>query len=382
MDIGHTAVALAQDLLRCRSVTPHDAGVLDVLIARLEPLGFACERITFEAEETPPVDNLVALKHGSGRHLAFAGHTDVVPTGPVEAWSQDPFGGAIVDGWLYGRGAVDMKGAVAAFVAALEAWLPAAPPDAAVSLFITNDEEGPAINGIRKLVPWLQTRGIRPESCLIGEPTSEAALGDVVKIGRRGSYNAHLSVIGHQGHVAYPDKAENPLDRLVPMLHALQTAALDEGTDRFQPSKLTVTSVDVGNPAHNVVPGRAEARINVRFNDQHQGSDIDAWLRARLDEVSEDYDLTTRLSGEAFSFPPEALAQAAGEAIRAVTGKETVFGTGGGTSDARFLKDLCPCAELGLRNDLAHKIDEKVSLQDLTDLTEIYRQCLERYFRT
>ena len=373
-------VALAAALIRRPSVTPLDAGAQDVLAEALAGLGFAVTRLRFGE-----IDNLYARIGAGAPHFAFAGHTDVVPPGSgagAGAWSFDPFGAVVQDGRLYGRGAVDMKGAIAAFLAATEDFLAAKGGqfDGSISVLLTGDEEGAAKNGTRKVLEWLETKGERLDACLLGEPTSEKALGDVVKIGRRGSLNARLHVFGVQGHTAYPHLADNAAHRLLRLLTALLRSELDQGSEHFAPSSLQISTIDVGNPASNVIPAKAEAVFNVRFNDLWTGESLERELRARLDAEGGRYALDVALSGEAFLTPRGALADRVAEAIRRVTGIEPRFGTGGGTSDARFIKALCPVVEFGLVGLFMHKIDEKVPLAELALLSEIYRNFLEIFF--
>ena len=371
------ALELARALIRCPSVTPADAGALDVLEGALRPLGFACERMPFSAPDTPDVDNLYARRGGEGPVFCFAGHTDVVPAGDPADWSAPPFAATLSGGRLIGRGATDMKGAIAAFVAAV-ARLGETP--GSIALLITGDEEGPAINGTRRMLERLAARGERLDACIVGEPTSPARFGETIKIGRRGSLNGHLTVEGVQGHAAYPDRARNPVHPLLAMAHDLASARLDEGSEHFQPSSLQVTSVDVGNPATNVIPARAEARFNIRFNDRHSGAGLEAWLRERLDRAGHPYRLEVSVSGEAFLTPPGRLAALAGDAIEAVTGGRPELSTSGGTSDARFIKDYCPVVELGLVSETAHKVDEYLELDELDRLTRVYETILKGYF--
>ncbi len=375
-------VDLAQALIRCPSVTPADAGALDVLEGTLRGLGFECHRLVFSDPGTEAVDNLYA-RYGSGRpNFCFAGHTDVVPAGDAGSWSADPFSGEVEGGYLLGRGAVDMKGAVAAFVAAAAAFL--AEREGAlrgsISLLITGDEEGPAINGTAKVLDWLARRGEALDACLVGEPTNPNELGEMIKIGRRGSLNATLTVTGTQGHVAYPDLADNPVHRLVRMLDRILSEPLDEGTDYFQPSTIQVTSIDVGNPATNVIPGRARAAFNVRYGDLHTSESIAGWLRERFDSVGGRYDLDIQVTGEAFLTRPGPLSELIAGAVRDVLGREPTLSTTGGTSDARFIKDACPVAEFGLVGRTMHKVDERAAVADIAALTAIYRRVLERYF--
>ena len=314
-------LALARALIRCPSVTPADAGALDVLEGALRALGFTCHRLPFEEPGTAPVDNLYA-RRGEGRpNFCFAGHTDVVPTGADADWSRAPFAARVEGGVLYGRGASDMKGAIAAFVAAAARFGAVGPRAGSISLLITGDEEGPAVNGTRKVLDWLAERGEALDDCLVGEPTNPEELGEMVKIGRRGSLNGTLRIAGRQGHVAYPALADNPLPRLVVLLDALLALKLDEGTDHFQPSRLELTSIDVGNEAPNVIPGAAVARFNVRFNDRHTGAGLAQAIRACLDATGEPYALATEVSGEAFLTPPGRLSTVIADSVAAVTGR-------------------------------------------------------------
>ena len=369
-------VALAQRLLACPSVTPATGAVFAELESMLAPLGFTVDR--FIAGEAPdgPVENLLAWRTtGAGPHFAYAGHLDVVP--PGAGWTSDPFAPDIRGDLLYGRGAVDMKGSIAAFVAALSD-LPDDLPGT-ISLIITGDEEGPAVHGTLALMDRMATRGLRPDFCLVGEPTSTQRLGDVVKIGRRGSVNMWITVQGAQGHVAYPHLADNPIPRLVRILAAIEAEELDQGTDWFQPSNIEITDLEVGNPAHNVIPGQATARISIRFNDQHSG----ASLIERMKELAavEGGTVEARISGESFLTQPGPLSDLVTAAVRDVTGVEAELSTTGGTSDARFLSRLCPVVEFGLNNATMHKLDEAVAVQDLRDLQRIYARIAERALR-
>lgn len=375
-------VALTRALVRCPSVTPDDAGALAVLEGVLVPLGFVCHRLKFSQAGTPDVDNLYARLGSRRPHFCFAGHTDVVPPGDVSAWSAGPFAGEVVDGRLIGRGTVDMKGAIGAFVAAVGDFLADRPNrlDGSISLLITGDEEGPAINGTVKVLDWLTERGETVDHCLVGEPTNRDALGETVKIGRRGSLNGHLTVYGTQGHVAYPQHFDNPIRRLMRMLAAITDQPLDGGTPHFEPSRAEVTSIDVGNPTTNLIPGQVTARFNVRFNDLHSGESLKAWIGQRCAEVGGRFDLTFEVSGESFLCPPGPWTDRLAGAIREATGRTPNLDTGGGTSDARFIKNLCPVAEFGLSSATAHKVDEAVAVADLHGLTEIYRRLLAAYF--
>ncbi len=368
---------LAAALIRCPSVTPKDEGALDLVAAALEKLGFDCHPLVFG-----DINNLYA-RRGDGRpNLCFAGHTDVVPTGTAEAWSFDPFSATLQDGALCGRGAVDMKGAIAAFIAAAGRYLDERGRNFAgsISLLITGDEEGDAINGTRKVLDWLAERGETIDACLVGEPTSAQQLGDMVKIGRRGSMTGRLTVHGVQGHTAYPHLAENAAHRLVAMLHALTAAELDRGSEHFQPSTLQISTIDIGNPAANVIPATARAVFNIRFNDCWTSEKLERWLRQRLDEVGGRYALDISVSGEAFVVRPGVLSDCLAEAIRQVTGRMPELSTTGGTSDARFIRAHCPVAEFGLVGLTMHKVDERVELSDLNDLTAIYQTFLDLFF--
>jgi succinyl-diaminopimelate desuccinylase len=375
-------VALAAELIRRPSVTPQDAGALDVLEQALEPLGFECHRLRFEAAGTAPVENLFAKKAvGSGRHFCFAGHTDVVPPGPRENWAQDPFSGMVADGRLYGRGAADMKGAVAAFAAASGRFLEKCSKDfsGTISLLITGDEEGVAVNGTKPVLEWMKDKGEKLDACLVGEPTNPTVLGEMAKIGRRGSLTGRLTVYGTQGHVAYPHLAENAVHRLARMI-ALLTEPLDRGTDHFPPSTLQFTTVDVGNPATNVVPGEARATFNIRFNDTYNPKSLETEIRQRLSLAGARYDLKVECSGSAFLTPPGPLAEILSNAVQEITGRKPELSTTGGTSDARFIKDYCPVVEFGLTGETMHKIDENVATADIEKLSRVYERVLERFF--
>jgi succinyl-diaminopimelate desuccinylase len=368
---------LAAALIRCPSVTPQDEGALDLVAAALAKLGFDCHRLVFG-----DIHNLYA-RRGNGRpNLCFAGHTDVVPTGVSEAWSFDPFSASLHDGALCGRGAVDMKGAIAAFITAAERFLSERGRNStgSISLLITGDEEGDAVNGTRKVLDWLEQRGETIDACLVGEPTSAESLGDMIKIGRRGSMTGRLIVHGVQGHTAYPHLADNAAHRLVAMLHLLTTAELDQGSEHFQPSTLQVSTIDIDNAATNVIPATARAVFNIRFNDCWASKQLEHWLRQRLDVVGGHYALNISVSGESFLAAPGLLTDCLAEAIRRVTGRTPELSTTGGTSDARFIRAYCPVAEFGLVGLTMHQVDERVELSDLTALTEIYRTFLGLFF--
>ena len=373
------AVALAQALIRCPSVTPADGGALRVLEAALQSLGFTCHRLRFEEAGTAPIENLYARLGNEAPHFCFAGHTDVVPVG--EGWHRDPFAGEIADGVLYGRGAADMKSAIAAFVVAAERL---GKPKGSISLLITGDEEGPAINGTPKLLAWLKERAEIIDHCVVGEPTSVARAGDTLKIGRRGSINFRVTIRGVQGHVGYPQKAKNPIPVLAAFVSQLAGHKLDKGNDHFEPSTLAFTSVDVGNEATNVIPGEARATFNIRFNDRHTPESLDNWVRDRAGAIAAEggceSEVSYKVSGIAFLTKPGKFTQLVSDTVAQVTGTAPVFSTSGGTSDARFIKDVCPVIELGLAGATMHKADECVPLLEIAVLTEIYATLLAAYF--
>ena len=376
-------VALASALIRCPSVTPEDAGALGVLAAALEPLGFTCRRLRFEAEGTPAIDNLYAWTGSSGPRFCFAGHSDVVPVGDTSAWHSDPFGADVKGGVLYGRGAADMKSAVAAFAAAAGRHL-ARHPASAISLLITGDEEGPAINGTVKVLGWLKQQNMRIDHCLVGEPTSTARTGDTIKIGRRGSLNAVITVRGTQGHVAYPRLALNPIPALAELVTRIAAHRLDEGSAHFDPSTLAFTSIDTGNAATNVIPAASSARLNIRFNDLHTPDSLLQWLEdecaATAAETGCMVELEPDVSSVSFLTAPGPFTDLIAKAAQSVTGARPLFSTSGGTSDARFIKDVCPVAELGLTNVTMHKVDECVPIAEIEQLALIYEKILDAYF--
>ena len=366
-------VALTADLIRCASVTPADAGAQDVLTSALETQGFTVHR--FSSGEAPhgPVENLVAIRGHGAPHFAFAGHSDVVPAG--NGWTSGAFEPSIRGDLLYGRGAVDMKGAIAAFVAAAER---VADHKGTISLLITGDEEGPAIHGTRAIIEWMAERGIRPDMVLVGEPTSDARLGDTIKIGRRGSINAWIEVPGTQGHVAYPHLADNPVTRLVRILDRLQRWHLDDGNAWFQPSNLEVTDIEVGNTATNIIPGSARARINIRFNDEQKGHALEAEIRRIVAEEAPRASVEAMISGEAFLTEPGALSTLVSDAIHEMIEIHAQLSTTGGTSDARFLSQIAPTVEFGLPNATMHKLDEAAAVDDLRQLADIYEAVLRK----
>ena len=363
-------VALAQALIRADSVTPARGAVFDVLTAALTGIGFSVDRFVVGEAPDGPVENLLATRAAGGRHLAFAGHVDVVPAG--EGWTGSPWSGEVRGGLLYGRGAVDMKGAVAAFVAA------AGRSAGTVSLLITGDEEGPATYGTRAIIDRMRARGIAPDLCLVGEPTSAHRLGDTVKIGRRGSVNLWIEVPGREGHVAYPRLADNPAPKLVAMLAAIDALVLDAGNAWFQPSNIEITDLSVAGGATNVIPARASARLSIRFNDEQSGDALIERIAAIAERHAPGATVAGRVSGEAFLTPPGDFSSLVAQAIQGRTGIVPDLSTTGGTSDARFLSKLCPTVEFGLVNATMHKADEAVAVADLLTLTDIYADIIAR----
>ena len=380
------AVALTQALVRCPSVTPEEGGALDLLQNVLDAAGFVTQRQVFQAEGTPDVDNLYA-RFGTGDPcLLFAGHTDVVPTGDEALWTLPPFAGVIDKGVLYGRGTTDMKGGVAASVTAALRFLDAHQDgfDGSIAFLITGDEEGPAVNGSVKLLQWAHERGERWTHCILGEPTNPDQLGDMIKIGRRGSLTGRLEVIGKQGHVAYPALAINPISDLMVLMRALKDEPLDQGTAHFDPSNLEFTSVDVGNRASNVIPNSAKAVFNIRFNDLWTSVTLADAIRARLEQAAGNhirYEIVFEpTNAEAFLTTPDAFVQTMAVRVSELTGRQTVLSTTGGTSDARFIKNYCPVLEFGLVGQTMHQINERVETRDLQTLAQIYEAVLIDYF--
>ncbi len=373
-------IELSRALIRRPSVTPADEGALDVLESALAGLGFHCTRLKFE-----DVDNLYARIGDGSPHLCFAGHTDVVPPGDAANWSAEPFSAEIRGGKLWGRGAADMKGAIAAFVAATARAIDKGAVKGSLSFLITGDEEGAAINGTRKVLDWLRAKKISLDHCLVGEPSNPDAMGDMIKVGRRGSINCWLTVTGKQGHVAYPHRAKNPIPALMRKLLYLSETPLDDGYERFQPSSLQVTDIHIGNPAHNVIPEKATARFNIRFNPTWTGATIEQWLREKLDalasEIGAAYTLDPVVSGEAFLTTDMDFLGLVADCVEAKTGRRPEYSTSGGTSDARFIKDHAPVAEFGLVGATMHQIDEHVALADIKMLTDIYEEIIARYYQ-
>ena len=374
-------VKLTADLIRCPSVTPVEGGALVLLETVLAGAGFDCTRV-----DRGTTANLFARwgRQGANRSFGFNGHTDVVPVGDRAAWTQDPFGAAVVDGWMYGRGATDMKSGVAAFVAAAVDFVHETPPDGAVIIAITGDEEGDATDGTVALLEWMAAHGERMTHCLVGEPTCPDQLGDMMKIGRRGSLTCHITATGVQGHSAYPHRAKNPLHAMVRLLDQLASHDLDQGTAHFDASTLAITTIDCGNPAGNVIPARARATVNIRFNDAHSGVSLSVWLQAAAALVQADtgvtLDLTIKVSGESFITPPGDLSALVARAVQAETGRSPVASTTGGTSDARFVKDHCPVIEFGLVGRTMHQVDERVEVAQIGALKSIYTRILRDYF--
>ncbi len=379
-------LSLAQALIRCESVTPREGGALTLLEGVLAEAGFTCHRLTFSEPGTPDVENLYARIGSARPNLCFAGHTDVVPPGDERAWSVPPFAAEVQGGMLFGRGAVDMKGGIACFVAAALRHLAAAggKPAGSISLLITGDEEGPSINGTAKVLDWLNARGETLDAALVGEPSNPAALGDEIKIGRRGSIVGELVVFGRQGHAAYPAKTENPVPKLARIIDRLSTVPIDAGTAHFEPSNLQVTVIEVPNTASNVIPAQARALFNIRYNDIWTRATIEDWARLQCEAaasgVGARYELSFSGTGDVFLTKPGALVETMSKAVEGVTGRRPALTTGGGTSDARFIKDYCPVIEFGLVNQTIHAVDERVPLADLETLTRIYERFIAGFF--
>ncbi|MEM7470326.1 MAG: succinyl-diaminopimelate desuccinylase [Pseudomonadota bacterium] len=374
-------VALTAELVKCPSVTPQDAGALAILETLLSTAGFECQRV-----DRGEVSNLFARwgARGTNRSFGFNGHTDVVPIGDADAWSVDPFGAEVKDGFLYGRGATDMKSGVAAFVAAAADFVRETPPDGAVILAITGDEEGPAADGTTALLDWMAEQGERMTACLVGEPTCPNEMGEMMKIGRRGSMSVFFTVRGTQGHAAYPHRALNPVPVMARLMDRLASHELDSGTEHFDASTLAVTTIDTGNAATNVIPAECRATVNIRFNDAHSSSSVTSWLRGEADRIAEHsgavVDMVVKVSGESFLTPPGALSALIGAAVKAETGRMPELSTSGGTSDARFVKYHCPVVEFGLVGKTMHAVDERVEVAQIHQLKSIYSRILQDYF--
>jgi succinyl-diaminopimelate desuccinylase len=386
--MANDALSIAQDLLRCPSVTPADAGALGVLEARLKDAGFDVHRVTFSEPGTADIDNLYARIGSGAPHIAFAGHTDVVPVGDEAAWTHGPFSGDVKGGFLYGRGAVDMKGGIACSVAATLDFLAAhdgkPPRDGSISFLITGDEEAIAVNGTVKLMQWAAARGEKFDHCVVGEPSNVEEMGDCIKVGRRGSQSGTLIVDGIQGHVAYPHRAANPVPDIASLIVALSSEPLDNGNAHFQASNLEFTSVDVGNAASNVIPAQARAKFNIRYNDHHTQDSLRALIETRAVKACGNriraYIEWEPSNADVFITKPGAFTDLVVAAIEEVTGRKPDLNTGGGTSDARFITHYCPVIEFGLVGPTMHQVDERASIADIEKLTKIYRGVLDRYF--
>ncbi|MDB5657936.1 MAG: succinyl-diaminopimelate desuccinylase [Cypionkella sp.] len=372
---------LTADLIRCASVTPDEGGALVLLSKVLEAAGFACTRV-----DRGGIANLYARwgVAGANKSFGFNGHTDVVPVGDLAAWTKDPFGAEVVDGWMYGRGATDMKSGVAAFAAAAVDFVRQTPPDGAVILAITGDEEADAVDGTVALLDWMASHGERMTHCLVGEPTCPNELGDMMKIGRRGSMTCYFTAVGVQGHSAYPHRAKNPMSALVALMARLEAEPLDQGTAHFDASTLAITTIDCGNKATNVIPARGTATVNIRFNDSHSGASLTAWLQGHASavqaETGVEIALRVTISGESFLTPPGDFSALVAKAVQAETGRVPEYSTSGGTSDARFIKDHCPVVEFGLVGRTMHQVDERVEVAQIHALKAIYTRVLRDYF--
>lgn len=384
--LAHDPVALTQALVRCPSVTPAEGGALSLIEGVLAPAGFACHRMTMREAGTPDVENLYA-RFGRGQpNLCFAGHTDVVPVGDEKLWTRPPFGAEIHGGIMYGRGTVDMKGAIACFMVAARRFIDrnAGRADFSLSFLVTGDEEGPSINGTMKVLDWMRDKGEVMDACVVGEPSNPRALGDEIKIGRRGSLNGEIVVAGKQGHAAYPQQAENPVPKLARIIDRLSSTPLDQGTPDFEPSSLQVTVISAPNTATNVIPAEARARFNVRYNDLWRRPKVEDWVRGHVAAAAGETKARAAVSfsgtGDVFLTRPGPLVATMREAVRSVTGREPALTTGGGTSDARFIQAWCPVIEFGLVNETIHAVDERVTVADLERLTDIYERFIATYF--
>lgn len=374
-------VELTARLVRCPSVTPEEGGALVLLAELLGAAGFECTRV-----DRNGTSNLYARwgRKGANRTFGFNGHTDVVPIGDAAAWTVDPFGAEIKDGFLYGRGSTDMKSGVAAFVAAAIDFVQQTPPDGAVAISITGDEEGDATDGTVALLDYMKEAGEQMSVCLVGEPTSPNEMGEMMKVGRRGSLTAFFTVTGTQGHAAYPHRANNPIPALMRLMDQLASNPLDQGSEHFDPSTLAIVTVDTGNPATNVIPAQTRATVNIRFNDLHSGASITDWLQAQVDEIATSFgvkmEMRVKVSGESFITPPGELSEMVAKAVKAETGRSPELSTSGGTSDARFMKDHCPVVEFGLVGKTMHSVDERVEVAQIGQLKSIYTRILSDYF--
>jgi len=376
------AVDLTSKLIRCESITPNSAGAIELLISYLEPLGFKCKKINF-GEGIEKVENLYARFGTKGPNICFAGHVDVVPTGDIKKWSMDPFGGAIKQGKIWGRGAADMKSGIAAFLSSVSNFLSKEKDFekiGSISFLITSDEEGKALNGTKKVVEWLEEKEEKITACIVGEPTNVSEMGDTIKVGRRGSFTGFLKVKGVQGHVGYPHLADNPINSLIKMLEPFVKIYLDEGTKNFQPSSVMITSVDVNNNASNVIPGEVSATFNIRFNNLHTINSLKAMLKNQFNKITQNYEFDYYCNAEPFLTNDEFLKSTIEKAIKSVVKINPKQSTSGGTSDARFISKICPVVEFGLVGKTMHKIDENVDVDDITKLVSIYSFFLSNYF--
>ncbi len=372
-------IALTARLIRCPSVTPSEGGALVLLAETLAAGGFVCTRV-----DRNGIANLYARWGKEGRVLGFNGHTDVVPVGDSAAWTHDPFGATIVDGVMYGRGASDMKSGVAAFAAAALEFVARTPPDGSIVLAITGDEEGDGVDGTQAILDWMNAHGERMDHCIVGEPTCPERMGEMIKIGRRGSMTAFFTITGKQGHSAYPHRALNPLPAMARLVDRLASRQLDEGTEHFDPSTLAITTIDTGNPATNVIPAQCRATVNIRFNDAHSSAGLTQWLSAEAERVKAEYgvevEMSVKVSGESFLTEPGAFSELVARAVEAETGVVPRLSTSGGTSDARFIKDHCPVVEFGLVGKTMHQVDESVPVEQIRQLKQIYLRILGGYF--
>ena len=385
--INYDPIVLTQSLIQCASVTPEENGVVECVKTHLENFGCKCEVLEFSSEDSYSVKNLFASIGENGKHFAFAGHTDVVPVGDEKSWKHGPFKGDIVDGKIYGRGAEDMKSAVACFISATQKFINKYGSDfgGKISFIITNDEEKDAINGTKKIMEWIKENNITVDDCIVGEPTSNQIVGDKIKIGRRGSTNFYIKVKGIQGHTANSHRAANPIHHLIKILQNIMSKPLDDGNEHFLPSSLQIATIDVGNTASNVIPETVKATINIRFNNLHTGQTLNKFIKGKIDEILKNeknisYSLTQEITGESFLTKPNPLINIVSETCENINGKKPILGTDGGTSDARFIKDYSQVLELGVVNNTLHKVDEYVTINDLEKLTNLYYEILKKYF--
>lgn len=378
----HEHLEFLTNLLKCRSITPQDNGAIDVVIAELTKLGFKCNKLVFAGDGEAEVTNLYA-EYGEGdKNLCFAGHTDVVPEGDTSAWKYDPFSACIDEGKIYARGAVDMKGAISSFIYATKKYIEANPDSSKykLSFLLSGNEEGNPINGTPKVLDWILKNKTKITTCIVGEPTNDNDITRIIKIGRRGSINFTLVLNGVQGHVAYPQNCHNPINDMINILRLLKNKKLDNGSEFFDPSNLEVTSIDVANASTNVIPSRVSAKFNIRFNDAHNFASLEALIRSTINQVTESYTLTVSRSGESFYNKNREICGVFKEAIEQTTGREVIFSTSGGISDARFIKDMCPVIEYGLKNTYAHQVNEYTTISELEELTLAYHNMITKFF--